>query len=363
MNSGHLEDLGNDNDDDISHGSPQRRAVAFLATLLMHRGDVPMEYFSSIADWGERQAFKRMRNNINDVWKKVTGDVLFWEVNRNGEPATRGSRRLFRLNHNAHLGATADTPAFIAAALSLLRPILEGTLLAEYASRFQSEVRASLSPQACKRFDTIQKKFHMYTRHPVRLDKSSATFNEIVYAVLNQHALDIEFRAAREKIQPLSIMMGSEGYYLVGVNWDDPDLTKLKTWRIDALTMARAKKDETFRYPAGYSPNTKSIQYFGFLGDPQSGNIKVKLRVHKPSQAFEYLSNHRLSRNEKWFRVSETLWEYQFEAPDDVYLVRTILCLGAGAQVLEPTKLRNAVTDELSSILHQYRGMLSSPHP
>lgn len=348
-----------DDVDDVFHNSPQRRAVAFIASLLMSHGDLPMSAFDSPHEWGEPRSFQRMRKNINDIWKKVTGRVLFYEVNARGEKATRGSDRRFRLNHASHLGVTADTPAYIAAASSLIKPMIEGTILGEYSAKFQNQIRKNLSAQERNRFDNIQKKFHFMYRAPIRIERNREVFNTIVQAVISQQAVQIEYNLGQKTatVRPLSIMISNECFYLVGYRWHDEDLSEQRHWRIDKIISANLLSDKTFKYPKAYTPKAFGKQSFGFLSPQHTKSIRVSLHVVDQSSAYDYLSHRRLSSHDQWIKRPDGDWSFSFDAANEDEPMRLILSMGRDVQVILPTSLREKVTKELRDTLQSYHSV------
>lgn len=342
--------------EELFKNSPQRRAVAFIATLLMNNRDVHVRNFSSTYDWGETQTFRRMLKNINEIWKTVTGEILFYEVNADGKEATRGFNRYFRLNHSSRIDAAATNPGYIAASLAFLKPILEHSVLWKYTEQLKRDMKEGLTPQEAKRFDIIQKKFINYLRHPLKLDRYQPVLDTAIQAVVAQCALEIKAQGGSDPIilKPLTLMIGSDGIYIVGVDWNTNDISHLLTMRLDNIIQATVCLDKVFKYPEGYSPKTKSHHFFGFVSSFNIPPVCVKILVKDRSRAHDYLLTHRMSMNERFFRASNDGWQYFFDAPNEDEALTTLLSFGSDVEVLEPLSLRDRIIREISNVSKLY---------
>ncbi len=271
---------------------------------------------------------------------------------------TRDRDRKAHVWRYSQAAASLGYEKVIAACLgSSLAPVFAGTT---YHEGFNS-VRQWLIERSSHRrhFGNIDRKFMVLLQGgDVGLDQDESPLDDVLDALLKEKSIKVEYESFEGEAQnlvadPLSLVLHHHRLYLV---------VRLKAGKFRALRFARIQRVEAlshFTYPseAAYSPRTLFKDSYGVFLAPESiGQVKFKL-------------------TERWrVFVKSHLWHATQESADQPgglivtmrvgscpELTAFLLGFGADCEVLEPKKLRDDISDQVSKMADRYRAAPPAP--
>ena len=341
---------------DLQLHTSQARAVALLAMLFSSHDGLVIGDLRDEKIFGSERSFQRLRKEINNTWKQVTGRELFDEVNGEGEKSRRGSFRRLRLRPGATLNADRDASAYLLAGATILQTIMGDTLVSKYWRSLGVSLTDQLSVSEKNIYKAATKKLYMLPRAPVKIADHQAVFDKIQRAVFGQYLIRIDYDSGKKSavVKPLSILIWNEIFYLVGRKRVDGKEEPEKNWRIDRIDKVVAVPNSNFDYPKVYNPAYLRKRVFGFKQQSGQPPVRVTLLVENNTAAFEYLSSRQFSAGDFWMSVGDDRHRFKFDAANLDEVKTMLLGLGAAVVVESPHQLRQQIQDEAAKIVAAY---------
>lgn len=341
---------------DLQLNSSQARAVALIALLFSSHDGLVIGDLRDENIFGSERSFQRLRKEINNTWKKVTGRELFDEVNGKGEKSRRGSFRRLRLRPAAKLNIDRDASAYVLAGATILQTIMGDTLVAKYWKKLGVSLTDQLSSSEKNTYKAATKKLYLLPRTPVKMASHQTVFAKIQQAVFGQYLIRIDYESGKKTavVKPLSILIWNELFYLVGRKRVDGKEEPEKNWRIDRIDKVVAVPNSNFDYPKVYNPAFLRKRIFGFKQQSGQPPVRVTLLVENNTAAFEYLSSRQFSAGDFWMSVGGGRHRFKFDAANMDEVMTLLLGLGAAVVVESPQQLRLQIQQEAAKIVTAY---------
>lgn len=144
-------------------------------------------------------------------------------------------------------------------------------------------------------------------------------------------------------VEPLQLRFKSKAWYLRAYCRSAQDLRTFKLTRIDKLSLLDERFDRALpaEPPAGLSP----------YASPPVPVTRLRIEANLTYRVLDEFDPGQVKRN------GDGSFTVTMRFPFDAWLVGYVLSFGAGAQVLEPEALRQAVEDQLKKMLVVYENV------
>ncbi len=247
---------------------------------------------------------------------------------------------------------TPDEVLALAFGEDLLRT-LEGTVFHDSVQSALGKIRASLSPELVGYLEKLGESFRVLPGPHKRYAEFRDTIQALNDAVLSRTTVKIRYRTARSGgsvstrgLDPYRVWYRSGGLYVVG---HDHKSGEVRTFAVERIRAIEATKDR-FRVRDDFDFDAYTGSAFGVISEPPKP-VRIRFdavwaphveeRSWHPTQSLKKLSGGRL--------------ELAMEVGGLQELQNWVLSFGAGAEVLEPPELREAVAKELAHALENYQ--------
>jgi predicted DNA-binding transcriptional regulator YafY len=265
----------------------------------------------------------------------------------------RDGRAYYRFLDTFKLGDVPFTPdEILALAFSedLLRT-LEGTVFHDSISSALNKIRAGLGPELAAYLARLGESFRVLPGP----HKNYASFRDTIQllndAVLKRRIVRMRYHTGRtgtvatRDLDPYRVWYRSGGLYVVGL---DHRSMEIRTFAIDRIR-AIESTEERFEIAPDFDFDEYIGSSFGVIAEPA---VSVRIRFDRRwARYVEERTWHSSQKIEKGPGHSILL---SMEVGGTAELRTWILSFGSGAEVLEPTKLRDEVVAELTASLERY---------
>lgn len=266
----------------------------------------------------------------------------------------RGRAKLYRIvSKRGEPEAPTLGEAIAASFGASMAPLFEGS---SYSRSMRDALKRVISSTRRNHwFDNGDRKFVFLPRGgELALDHDDGVLDDIIQAVLESRPMRARYRlfegAARTlHLRPLSILIHEHQLYLLA----DDEAGQLKSYRLSRLAQVNLKK-RAFEYPtrASYDPRRLFRDSLGiFFGDefPVS-----RVRVRLSSRWRLYAETHRWHRSQHVIHDGDGV-VVTMRVHCCPELEQWVLSFGEHAEVLAPTRLRNAVAQRAEATAAIYR--------
>jgi predicted DNA-binding transcriptional regulator YafY len=305
---------------------PRAERYAPARRLAEVRGLLNSGEGASVYDIAERFAVS-VRTAIRYIRAlQVAGEPLYEEV--------EGRRKVWRLMASARQQTVTLTTAQMVA-LFLSRRVfdfLAGTGFKEDLDELFGKLEAQLRRKDFASARNLDRKVFDVNEARHLYEGRIEDVNDIVTALL----------------EPYTLMVYKKGLYLVGRS--EGHAGAIRTFALDAFRDVEWLRGDKFDYPADYRPEQVTEGAFGLI----RGSEVTRVRILFDPKVARYVERVLWHPTQRFKRTAAGL-EMTMEVRGTTEVVGWVLGFGAGARVLEPTALREAVAADLARAAAQYR--------
>jgi len=272
----------------------------------------------------------------------------------------RDGRVLYRFLDTFRLGDVPFTPDEILALAfgeDLLRA-LEGTVFHDSIRSALSKIRAGLGPELTEYLARLGESFRVLPGPHKSYAHLRETIRLLNQAVLERRTLRIRYRTGRtgalsvRELDPYRVWYRSGGLYVVGF---DHKSREIRTFAVDRIRAA-TPTSRRFTPDPGFDFDATIGASFGVIAEPAT---TVRIRFER--RWADYVEEHIWHASQKVERTADGRAELVMQVGGTAELRTWILSFGAGAEVLEPGKLRDEVVAELRGALDRYAAPRETP--
>jgi predicted DNA-binding transcriptional regulator YafY len=265
----------------------------------------------------------------------------------------RDGRVFYRFLDTFRIGDVPFTPDEILALAfgeDLLRQ-LEGTVFHDSIQSALQKIRAGLSPELAEYLARLGQTFRVLPGPHKNYARSRDTIQKLHDAVLRTRTVRMRYRTGRtgkentRELDPFRVWYRSGGLYVVGLDHRSHEIRTFAVDRIQSLDLT----DKSFSVPASFDFDSWSASSFGVIAEPAQ---HVTLRFEK--RWATYVEEHSWHPSQELRPLKGGKLELTMEVGDTADLRAWILSFGAGAEVIEPLELREALRGELEAALGRY---------
>jgi len=265
----------------------------------------------------------------------------------------RDGRSYYRFLDTFSLGDVPFTPdEILALAFSedLLR-ILEGTVFHDSIASALRKIRAGLSPELAEYLARLGESFRVLPGPHKSYAHLRDTIQALHDAVLRRRTVRMRYRTGRtgtvadRDLDPYRVWYRSGGLYVVGLDHKSDEIRTFAIDRIQKLSVS----DAGFEVQAGFDFEDYVGSSFGVIAEPAT-----RVRIRFDRRWATYVAEHIWHPSQTLTRVRGGALELTMEVGGTAELRQWILSFGAGAEVLEPERLREEVVKDLSAALERY---------
>jgi predicted DNA-binding transcriptional regulator YafY len=265
----------------------------------------------------------------------------------------RDGRVYYRFLETFTLGDVPFTPDEILALAfgeDLLRT-LEGTVFHDSIGSALAKIRAGLGPELSSYLARLGESFRVLPGP----HKNYASFRDTIQllndAVLEKRTVRMRYRTGRtgsvatRSLDPYRVWYRSGGLYVVGL---DHRSEEIRTFAVDRIRSIEAT-DTIFEIQPGFDFDEYIGSSFGVIAEPA-----VPVRIRFDGRWASYVEERTWHASQRIERGPGGSILLSMEVGGTAELRTWILSFGSGAEVLEPTALREEVIAELERSLGRY---------
>ncbi len=265
----------------------------------------------------------------------------------------REGRVFYRFLESFRIGDVPFTPDEILALAfgeDLLRQ-LEGTVFHDSIRSALHKIRSGLSPELAEYLARLGETFRVLPGPHKNYAHLRETNQALHDAVLRQRTVRMRYRTGRtgkeatRELDPYRVWFRSGGLYVVGHDHKSDEIRTFAVERIRELELTEA----SFSIPESFDFDTWSASSFGVIAEPAT---QVRLRFDR--RWVTYVEEHTWHPSQALKALPRGRVEMNLEVGDTADLRAWILSFGAGAEVIEPAELRDAIRAELDAARSRY---------
>lgn len=229
--------------------------------------------------------------------------------------------------------------------------VLEGTAIYDSLVSLFEKVKSTLAPEFIRYLEKYEHSLAVGVKAHKPYQRFQDTLAKVQEAAQNQYMIDIEYftmsrqEITRRRVAPYKVWFYDETFYLIGYCQLRRDVRMFAIDRIKGIDLSQ----ETFDTPRNFDIETFMARSFGVF---QGETVKVRIlfgpetagyvqeKIWHPTQALTPQPDGSIIFSAQVAGIEE--------------IKRWVLKWGAGAKVLTPEILRQAVTDEIKSMLESY---------
>jgi predicted DNA-binding transcriptional regulator YafY len=233
----------------------------------------------------------------------------------------------------------------------LLR-VLEGTVFHDSIRSALGKIRAGLGPELSEYLTRLGESFRVLPgphKSYAHLRETIRTLNE---AVIAERSVRMRYRTGRtgavstRVLDPYRVWYRSGGLYVVG---HDHKSDELRTFAVDRIR-AIESTGERFEVAADFDFEQYIGSSFGVIAEPAT-----TVRILFDPRWADYVAERTWHPSQKLTKRPRGRIELTMKVGGTADLRTWILSFGDGAEVLEPSALREEVAEELAGALKRYR--------
>ena len=275
-----------------------------------------------------------------------------------GFPVTsekRDGKVYYRFLETFQMGQVPFTPdELLALAFSedLLKP-LEGTVFHDSIQAALAKVRAGLGPELTNYLARLGDGFRVLPGPHKRYAAYRETIRTLNGGVLEHHTLEMRYRTGRtgeestRRVDPYKVWYHGGALYVIG---HDHRSKEIRTFSVDRIRALEDTRDE-FDIEAGFDFDAYTASSFGVVAEPA-----VPIRIRFTADWTSYVSEREWHASQSTTALPDGGLELAMQVGGSQELANWILSFGGGAEVLEPSALREEVRASLKAALASYEG-------
>jgi predicted DNA-binding transcriptional regulator YafY len=252
---------------------------------------------------------------------------------------------------------TTDEVLALAFGEDLLRP-LEGTVFHDSVRSALEKIRAALGPEVSAFLERLGESFRVLPGPHKRYALVREVIGVLSEAVLGRQSVRMRYRTGRtgrvstRRLDPYRVWYRSGGLYVIG---HDHQSGEVRTFAVERIREA-ALTGERFSVPASFDFDAYVASSFGVVAEPAE-----RVRIRFDPRFALYVEERVWHPSQKLERLPGGGVELTLEVGGLEEVLSWVLSFGAGAEVLEPPKLRGRVEAALARALARYEGARSGP--
>lgn len=240
--------------------------------------------------------------------------------------------------------------------------VFTGTQYQVELEAIRTDVVHRLATMRRQQFSSMNRKFVVLCSHEASLADRAGDLDDALDAILSQRVVRIQYRTFSGKndvrrIKPYSLVIHDAQLYVVGVDADAREDQAPRTYRF-ARILTIDIEAERFEYPEQneYDPAVLFRDSVGiWLGEPEPCQVRVRLSSYWAT----YARHHRWHQSQKSRALDDGTVEIELLIRPCPEFEQWILRFGEGAEVVEPTELRERVKVRLAKALETYANSAS----
>jgi len=267
----------------------------------------------------------------------------------------RDGRTYYRFLDSFRLGNVPFTPdEVLALAFSedLLRT-LEGTVFHDSICSALGKIRASLGPELSEYLARLGESFRVLPGPHKNYARFRDTIRVLNDAVVSERTVNMKYRTGRtgsvstRDLDPYRVWYRSGGLYVVGF---DHRSEEIRTFAVDRIQRIEATS-KFFEVREGFDFDTYMSGSFGVIAEP---TMPVLIRFDR--RWASYVEERTWHASQSIEPGPDGSIELRMEVGGTADLRTWILSFGSGAEVLEPSSLREEVVRDIEASLQRYGG-------
>ncbi len=274
-----------------------------------------------------------------------------------GFPVTsekRAGKVYYRFLDSFEMGQVPFTPdELLALAFSEdLLKTLEGTVFHDSIRAALVKIRAGLGPELSDYLDRLRDGFRVLPGPHNRYEAFRETIRTLNEAVLERYSLEMRYRTGRtgeettRRIDPYKVWYHGGALYVIGL---DHRSTEIRTFSIDRIQQIERTGD-VFDLDADFDFDAYTASSFGVVADPA-----VAVLIRFTTEWASYVDEREWHASQSTRRLPDGRLELAMQVGATQELANWILSFGGGAEVVEPSSLREEVKASLEAALAHYR--------
>jgi proteasome accessory factor B len=273
-----------------------------------------------------------------------------------GFPVTsekRDGKVYYRFLETFEMGQVPFTPdELLALAFSedLLRS-LEGTVFHDSIRAALAKIRAGLGPELSRYLERLGDGFRVLPGPHKRYAAFRDTIRTLNEGVLENRTLEMRYRTGRtgeestRRIDPYKVWYHGGALYVIGL---DHRSDEIRTFAVDRIQEIE-ETVERFAAPTDFDFDAYTASSFGVVADPA-----VPVRIRFTPEWTAYVAEREWHASQTTRPLPDGGLELGLEVGANQELANWILSFGGGAEVLEPSSLREEVLASLKAALASY---------
>jgi predicted DNA-binding transcriptional regulator YafY len=266
----------------------------------------------------------------------------------------RDGRVYYRFLETFRMGDVPFTPDEVLAlafGADLLRP-LEGTVFHDSIRSALAKIRAGLGPELARFLEGLGESFRVLPGPHKRYVDFRDTIQRLNDAVLRRRVVCMRYRTGRtgavatRELDPYQVWYRGGALYVIG---HDHRSGEIRTFAVDRI-LDLELGERSFEVQPGFDFEAYTASSFGVVREPAT-----PVRIRFDARWHNQVSERSWHPSQKLEALPEGGVELRMEVGGTSELVSWVLSFGAGAEVLEPAALREAVAHELAAAARRYR--------
>lgn len=268
------------------------------------------------------------------------------------EAVRRGDHRIVRLVDPTRVpDATVYQVLLFYFALSVFA-FLDGTVIHEGVEGLWERLCRTLPPAQRARLADFHRKFFAVPHAMKEYRDADERLDAILRGLVRNRRLRIDYAGLlgdgkEHRFDPYTLLMYRGGLYILGRSDRGRKLIPLAVERIRSVALL----DETFSYPAGYSPQKHTEGIFGLIDGPET---PVEILI-KDAETHAYLASRQIHPTQQFRPRRDGTWVLTLTVRGVAELRYWILGLGPHVEVLRPAALREEIAGMLARAAAAYR--------
>ncbi len=273
-----------------------------------------------------------------------------------GFPVTsekRDGKAYYRFLDSFEMGQIPFTPdELLALAFSEdLLATLEGTVFHDSIRAALAKIRAGLGPDLSEYLERLAGGFRVLPGPHKRYEAFRETIRALNEGVLENQTLEMRYRTGRtgeestRRIDPYKVWYHTGALYVIGFDYRSREIRTFSIDRIQAISAT----EEHFVVPADFDFDAYTSSSFGVVADPA-----VPVRIRFSADWASYVDERQWHASQSTRQLLDGGLELAMEVGAGQELANWVLSFGGGAEVLEPSSLREEVLASLKAALANY---------
>jgi predicted DNA-binding transcriptional regulator YafY len=229
----------------------------------------------------------------------------------------------------------------------LLLKSLESTVLQEGLHELWQHAAGTLRSAERTMLANFDRKFRCTGFGRKSYTASSRVLEDIVGSIIHQRKLQIVHRdtaSGKDRhriIHPYTLLLHRDSLY---VHAFDESRSAVRTYLIDRITSTLCR-DEAFRYPAAYNPDSLTNGSFGIFQSGEGNTMNVRMRCRACLR--EYLTSRFWNATQRFIDEKGGSFIMEVRLTNLEEFIPWVLQFGSDVEVLEPEPARVAVAERL----------------